>query len=149
MAILLEELQRLLSEASVDNEKYKQILKAAEELEEEKKADRSGAPKSKNELVVTIKGSGEDMVAHVWQISAESDAGLLMDKINKAATSNNLAAKRAKSRVENFDDVAGIKRKFLKEENVALKTKTDWVRVIQIPEGLKFGGFDGKPEDIN
>jgi hypothetical protein len=153
MSILIEELADLLFEAQVRPEDYNAILDLAKQLEDEKKAEREAnkAPKSKNQLISVIKLSREtphedihddNVVSHVFQIPEEFDPNELIPSIVAAATEHNLACKRRKNLVTNFDDIPHIKRKFLKEKNILLKTKEDWARVIVLPEDIKFGGYE-------
>ena len=149
MSIAIDELMDLLFEAELDTEKREKVLKLAKELEEEKKAERieNKLPKPKHQLVTVLKIPHntpheaimeDNTVAHIFQIPEDSDPDELIPNILQAAAAHNEITKKKKNRVESFDDVTHIKRKFLKEKNIMLKTKVDWSRVIILPEKLDF-----------
>ena len=150
-----DELHQILSETEVEQETREKILAAAKQLEEEKKADRQSTPKTKKQWVVVVKSpNNEDIletisesVAHVFQVPEDSDPNELLESIRKAGVEQNLSTTRKKILLEDFDDVTNIKRKFLKEENVDLKSKDDWVRVIPLPFGFEFGGYENPKFD--
>lgn len=153
-----DELHQILSETEVEQETREKILAAAKQLEEEKKADRQSTPKIKKQWVVVVKYPNDDRmvsveeiiensVAHVFQVPDDSDPNELLENIRKAGVEQNLSATRKKILLEDFDDVTNIKRKFLKEENVDLKSKDDWVRVIPLPIGFEFGGYENPKFD--
>jgi len=154
MSIQIEELAHLLNEVKIEVNLYNQIIQNAEKLEEEKKQERelSKVNTSKNEFVVLVKTDKEltsdDIVAHVFSIPLDSDPNLLIGKITKAGTENNLASKRKNNLVTDFDDIPHIKRKFYKEEDINLKTKEDWCRVVVLPKNTKFGGFESKADNF-
>jgi hypothetical protein len=153
MSIAIDELMDLLFEAELDTDKRNKVLELAKELEEEKKAERAEnkLPKSKNQLVAVLKIpnaiaseaiSDDNSAAHVFQIPEDSDPDELIPNILEAAKEHNEVTKKKKNRVESFDDVTHIKRKFLKDRNIMLKTRGDWARVIILPEDLDFGGSE-------
>lgn len=141
MSIQIEELALLLNEAEIPADKYNKIIQSAEALEEEKKQERAlnKEKKGKNQFIVLVKTHKEitddDLVAHVFQIPQEDDPNDLLKKVVKAGTEQNLTSKRKNNLVKEFDDVVHIKRKFLKEQNIMLKTKEDWTRVVVLPQG--------------
>ena len=140
----IEELAGLMSQEGVDKDTYNKLLKAAEELENEKKADRQGnGPKARNQFLVVLKShldlKEEDIVSHVFTAPAENfDPCTLLDKVRTAAVEQNSNSRKKKSKVESFDEVTKIKRKYLKPENILLKTKEDWVRVIVLPKDVSY-----------
>lgn len=148
MSIKLDELTQLAHDQISDPKVREEFLKAAEALEKEKKNDRISSPKSKSDKqwVVVLKGPAQidvtDIVGHVFQLPEEEDAAALITKVGEAAVEHNLATKKRSNLVETFDDVVHIKPRALKNKNVALKSKMDWARVIQLPDGVKFGGFE-------
>ena len=151
-----DELHQILSETEVEQETREKILAAAKQLEEEKKAERQSTPKTKKQWVVVLKTPLQpdepnvdlnESVAHVFQVPEDSDPNELLESIRKAGVEQNLSATRKKILLEDFDDVTNIKRKFLKEENVDLKSKDDWVRVIPLPFGFEFGGYENPKFD--
>lgn len=149
MSIKLEELQMLLDDVDLEPNIRRNILKSAEQLEEEKKQEReeNKVPKPKNQFVVVVKTSvaieDGDIVAHVFQTPEDADPDNLLSTLVSATTDHNLAQKRKKNVIEDFDDVGKIKRKFLKDKGIHVKTKDDWTRVIVLPEGFRLG----KPEE--
>lgn len=152
-----DELHQILSETEVEQETREKILRAAKQLEEEKKADKVTTPRAKKQWVVVLKTPQiqsdqlqvdiNESVAHVFQIPEDADPNEMLENIKKAGIEQNLTVARKKVLIEDFDDVTNIKRKFLKEENVDLKSKDDWVRVIPLPAGFEFGGYESPKFD--
>ena len=153
MAIQLDELADLLFEAELETEQRNKVIQLVKELEEEKKAERAEnkLPKAKNQLVAVLKIShmtpheaiqSDNMVTHIFQIPEDADPNELIPNLVQCAADHNEVTKKRKNRVECFDDVTHIKRKFLKEKNIMLKTKTDWARVIVLPEDIQIGGYE-------
>lgn len=153
MAIQLDELADLLFEAELETEQRNKVIQLVKELEEEKKAERAEnkLPKAKNQLVAVLKIShmtpheaiqSDNMATHIFQIPEDADPNELIPNLVQCAADHNEVTKKRKNRVECFDDVTHIKRKFLKEKNIMLKTKTDWARVIVLPEDIQIGGYE-------
>jgi len=153
MAIQLDELADLLFEAELETEQRNKVIQLVKELEEEKKAERAEnkQPKAKHQLVAILKIphmtpheaiQSDNMVTHIFQIPEDADPNELIPNLVQCAADHNEVTKKRKNRVESFDDVTHIKRKFLKEKNIMLKTKTDWARVIVLPEDLQIGGYE-------
>jgi hypothetical protein len=153
MAIQIDELADLLFEAELETEQRNKIIQLVKELEAEKKAEReeNKLPKAKHQLVAVLKIPHmtpheaiqiENMVTHIFQIPEDADPNELIPNLVQCAADHNEVTKKRKNRVESFDDVTHIKRKFLKEKNIMLKTKTDWARVIVLPEDLQIGGYE-------
>lgn len=142
--IAIDELQSVLGQVEIAPELRAEIIQKAEEIEQDKKSSRGTKTKqkSKNSWVVVLKSPGQidpNTVAHIFQMDCEDDLGTVVTKVKDAGVNQNINAKRKKSKVESFDDVIHIKRRWLKEKGVALKSKEDWVRIVQLPEDFKFG----------
>lgn len=150
--ITLDELAQCLNQVETDKDTYNKVIKAAEELEQNKKAEKTATKteKSKKQLVVVLKSPepvNPDTVAHIFELGGEEDAGTIITKVKTAAVEHNLAQKRKKNIVTEFDDLVHIKRKFAKDAGYMLKSKTDWIRTIVLDEKVQFGGFEKTNKD--
>lgn len=138
--IEIDELQNILIQAGVDQKTRSVIVKEAQELISEKQQDAADnkEPKAKNQYVVVVKTdadlTGKTIVSTIIQIPESDDPNKVIDKIKDAAREQNRSAKRKKSFVANFTDgLRYIKRKYLKNQGVHLKSK-DWVQTIVLTD---------------
>ena len=132
----IEELQEILVQSGVDLVLRSKIIKEAEELEAEKKADRGSdsTPKSKNKFVIVVRGDDnlakELQSGWVVSVAENDDVSTLVERFGKAARAQNDAQKRRKRFIQNWDEFfQSLKRKFSKAENFQPKTK-EIVQVI-------------------
>jgi len=130
MAINIDELNDLLTQAGIELEKRKLVLKEAEELEQEKKDEKAAnkGPKATKEFVVIIRGEPElkDKIQQAWivQRKAEADNSCLVNEIKEVAREFNVGQKRQKRVVNAFRDVFRyVKRSFWKPKDIMVKTK--------------------------
>jgi 2-iminoacetate synthase ThiH len=140
--INIEELQAILIEAGLDSKTRSTVLKTAEELVQEKKAEKEETklPKQKKQFVVVVKTTadlkGHEIVSSVFQMSESEDANTLVERLQKAAKIQSSTAKRKKFILDKFSDIIlHLKPKLAKTEGVQIKTK-DWVHTIVLDSKL-------------
>jgi hypothetical protein len=138
MSIKLDELQELLVQASIPNDKIKIVLQDAKDLEEKKKEEREAnkAPKSKNEFVIVVRGDEQlkAALAQGWVMSVKTgdDVSTLPERFVKAAREHNSNVKKGKGTLLNWGDFfQRLKRVYSKMESFQIKTKEP-VRVVVI-----------------
>lgn len=138
MKLSLEEIQRVISSKIKDAEIEKAILQDLQKIVEEKQEEKESVktPKAKNEYAVVVldeKGDLKDKLstAYVIQYKSGDDVALSLSKITKAAKEQNSKMKKfIKNPLESMVDVfSNLKRKYLKPENVLIKTQEP-VRIL-------------------
>lgn len=136
---VIESLKRI---AKLDPKVLIAIETDLEAKEAEAKSEKAAIdPKAKNQFVIVLldpterltpeffKASGIDgFTGFVTQIPESEDAGTVLDRLHKASYSFNQSKKRGPN-VINLGEIGKVKRKFLKNESVNLKTKEP-VRVL-------------------
>lgn len=138
MSLKLEEIESALLTVELDAKKRAEILKAAEEIENEKKEDRAANPKTKSKykLTVLVRGDKElaEKVQQAWVVKTleEQDDNTLIERIGRATGIHNANQKRKKNFIETFADFFEFcKRSVTKQEEVAVQTVTKTpVRVV-------------------
>jgi hypothetical protein len=109
------------------------LEKVAQEEQAQKDAEK--LPTQKNEygvILFDVDGviSGKDFSAVVYQIPQGDDHGLVLGKISESIREQMAAAKRKKFTIDTLGAaIQSLKRKFIKDKNVNLKTKNP-VRVL-------------------
>jgi uncharacterized protein len=138
MALTLEEIQESLTQTGLALDVRSKVVKALEEAEAAKKADRGSdsTPKSKNKFVIVVRGDNnlakELQSGWVVSVAENDDVSTLVERFGKAARAQNDAQKRKKRFIQNWDEFfQSLKRKFSKAENFQPKTKQP-VQVIVI-----------------
>ena len=140
MSVKVDELEFLLNQLDVANEVKSKILDEVKALEEEKKSEReAGKSKAKNEFVVFVRGDEElqKVLQQAWivQVPESSDNASLITRMQEAAGEHNASSKRKKSYITEWADFfEAVKRKFTKERNFHVKTKTP-AQVIVLTKG--------------
>lgn len=139
MALKLEELNEVLTEAGLDLPTRQKALAVARKHEEEKKEDReaSSEPKSKNKFVVVMRKDSEQ--AWVLQMKEDADENTLIKQMTEASRDSNRNQKRKKRFVNTWRDMfLYLKRAYSKQYGFQPKTK-EACRVILLPaEDIKF-----------
>jgi len=117
-----------------------QILVAAETqleaLEAEKKDEKEAAPKQKNQThLVLLDPEGKlkdlgDFVGFSVQIPIDANPNMTLGRIHAAAYAQNAAPGKKKWNVKDLSEVGAIKRKYLKDQNVAVKSGKQPVQVL-------------------
>lgn len=128
MALKIEDIEDVLRKQKLDVGVIKKVVTELEEVEEEKKADRGGQPKVKNEFVIVVKGdealNGKVLTGWVVQIPQGDDPSKVLSKLKNAAVATVAAQKRKKRQINTVGEAMQYaKRKFTKEQNVNVKTK--------------------------
>jgi len=126
-----DELQEVLNQAGVKDPSIRTaILKAAKELETEKKNDKeeSNEPKAKSEFVIFVRGDAAVKAAvqagWVAQVKQGEDIANLTQKMKQAVKEHNAAQKRKKRFITTWSEMFQyIKRPFSKANGFQPKTK--------------------------
>jgi hypothetical protein len=135
--IAFEDIAFALQQAKIEPEKQKLILGHLKQVvaEEQANKEENKLPKQKNEFGVILydaenKLAGLEFTAAVYAIPQNDDHGLVLSKISTAAREQVAATKRKKFPIDTIGcAVQNLKRKFIKDKNVNLKTKNP-VRVL-------------------
>ena len=141
--LTIEEVITALQKTNVEKEKQQNIVNYLNKVVEQERIEKqeNAQPKSKNEFGVIIysndgKLDGLELTASVYTIKEGEDHGLVLGKISQAAKEQTAAAKRKRFNIESIGAACqNLKRKFLKDKNVNIKTKNP-VRVIISNNGL-------------
>ena len=144
MAIQIDELANLLSQEGVDKDTYNKLIKAAEELENEKKEEReeNKTAKSKYKYTICVRGGSQlkEVLSQGWIVKTplDQDDNSLEERFGLAIGKHNAACKRKKTFIETFADFFEFcKRKFTKEYDVSVQIVTkEPVRVLVIENEL-------------
>jgi hypothetical protein len=127
--ISIEEVEAKLLENKIDATKVAEIIKQLEEVVEELKADKDTTPKPKWEYVIVLNDkegflTGKEIAGWVVQQEQDSDAGLIIPKLQEAAKASNEAAKRKKNYITDLISLfESLKTKWTKEKKLKIKTK--------------------------
>jgi flagellin-specific chaperone FliS len=137
--VALEEVESVLLQHKVEDASaiINDLQKIIEELKADREAEKEDKPKWEFVVIINdasgeLKAQKKDEVltAYVVQQEDGEDAATILSKLKDAATAQNEAAKRKKSRLNNLRDIFdGLKSKFLKEKKVKIKTKES-VRIL-------------------
>lgn len=135
--ISLEDLAEALSVAKVEPAKQTLVLNHLQEVINELAAEKAAtsAPKQKNEFGVILYSeddslNGKEFTASVYSIPQGSDHNQVLYKISSAARESNEAAKKKTHLIETIGQAfQSLKRKWIKDKNVMLKSKIP-VRVL-------------------
>lgn len=115
------------------------LVRAETELEAlvaEQKDNAEAAPKVKNQMNVLLLDPENKLAdlgafrAIVTSIPVLDDVGLTLGRIHAAAYAQNAAPSKKKWNVKDLSEVGAIKRRYLKEQNVAVKSGKQPVQVI-------------------
>jgi hypothetical protein len=137
MNVSIEEVEAKMLELKVDPVKVQQVVaeleKVVEEIAEERKA--TSGPKTKWEFVIVLNDkegllTGKEIAGWVVQQPTDSDANLILSKLNDAAKAQNEVTKKKANIISDLVSLfEHLKPKFTKEKNVRVKTK-ELTRVI-------------------
>lgn len=132
--IKLEEIQEVLKQQKVAVDVIVKIIDKLREVEEDKKADKEVGPKAKNQLVSVIFDKDKvlkgDFTAAIFQIEEGAAPAAVIDRVKAAAQQYNASKKGRKSSVSSFAQALDMPRKFLKAEQVLVKTKQPILVVV-------------------
>lgn len=113
-----------------------------EQKEAEVKADKGSAPKAKTEhALIVIDHDGKlaglgDFVGFAVQVPEGTDLTTIPDRIVKATYAQNAGGKRKKWNIKTLGEIGDVKRKYLKEHQIAVKSGKQPVRVIVLPNDI-------------
>ena len=133
--ISIEEVEAVLHERKLDKSLVNDVIRQLNEVVEEEKAAKVSDPKQKNEYLIILHDpnneiAGKEFSGWVVQNKSGDDQGLVLSHVRSASVDNNEAQKRKKRPITNFIEAfSSIKRKFLKDRNILIKTKNA-VRVL-------------------
>jgi hypothetical protein len=127
--ISLDEVAAALQKKQVDAQVAKSVIDELTEIIKEEQESRSSTPKRKNEFLFVLNDpndeyKGKDLTGWVVTIKEGGDASTVLSKIKDAAIDSNEAKKRKRGIITNMVEAfRGVKTKFLKQRDVAIKTK--------------------------
>lgn len=135
--LAIEDVMGALQEAKIPKEQQGAVLNYLQQVAQEEQAQKeeNKLPKQKNEFGVILFDAdgvvaGKEFTAAVYQIPQGDDHNLVLGKISQAAREQVAAAKRKKYPINTIGEaIQNVKRKFIKDLNVNLKTKNP-VRVL-------------------
>ena len=135
--ISLDDVSEAIKKAGVAAEQAKLVFQHLSKVVEEEKAlkESTSGPKLKNEFGVVIYDndgslSGKELVASIYTIPEGNNHAEVLYKISEAAKTQNESVRKKKLVVTTIGEAFEfLKRKFIKEKQVNLKTKSP-VRVI-------------------
>lgn len=135
--LAIEDVMQALQEAKVPKEQQGIVLNHLQQVAQEEalQKEENKLPKQKNEFGVILFDAeglvaGKEFTAAVYQIPQGDDHNLVLGKISQAAREQVASAKRKKYPIDTMGEaVQNVKRKFTKDKNVNLKTKSP-VRVL-------------------
>ena len=137
MKITIEDVEAVLLEQKVDRKAINETIIKLQEIAEENKSESDPKTKTKNQFVVVVsdpdnKLQGESLPTWIVQIKADDDHSTVLDRVRSAACEYNANSKKGrKNPLKTFGEVfQNIKRSFLKEKNVAVKTKEPVIVLI-------------------
>ncbi len=128
--VSLEVLRDVLTEEGVETTKQQKILDHLQEILDEEKKDKESekVPKSKNEFGVVLFVSdlvSKEYTACIYQVKEGYDKSTVLKNISDAAKNQNDAAKKKKNIITTMGEAFQyLKRKWVKEQGISLKTKT-------------------------
>lgn len=133
----LETVSFILNKVDLPSEKkseiYEELNRAIEEDQLEKAVKK---PRTKKEFLAVIRDHTggklclDDFSVSLFQIERDSDPEKALESIRKAAVENNINAKKARNKVNNFNEIVShLKTKWLKPFNVGKPSK-EWLRVV-------------------
>ncbi len=135
--IAIEDVQAALEETKVEPETQEKVLEQLKKVIEEEKEHRAhnkGA-KTKTEFGVILYDAngelkGKEFTASIYSVKEGFDHGTVLTKISEASRAQNEAKSKAKRKskgktaIETIGEAfSALKRKFIKEKEVNLKTK--------------------------
>ena len=141
MKLSIEEIEGVLLEKKLEPKIVQDIVKTLHAVVEENKhlnaIDPDKAPKGKNQFLIVVsdpegklQNSGVDLVGYVAQMKKDDDASTLLHRISEAAREFNESKKGQKNPITTLcEGIAFLKRKFLKAQDVLIKTQEP-VRII-------------------
>ncbi len=126
--IPIEELEQILQETLNDAPKVAEILKKIEVVAEELKAEKAETklPKSKFQysIIAFNVPEGVELTGLVVKLGENEDVNTILGKISNAARNQNESKKKKKNLITTIGEAAqGVKRKWLKAENINILTK--------------------------
>lgn len=133
---VIESLKRVVP--NIDPKTLVAIENDLEAKEQEVAAERAASPKTKKQTVVVLldpenRLNGDaNFRAISTQISQEDDPNTVPERIYKAAYAQNAGGKRKRWNIRDLGEIGTIKRKWLKENNVAIKSGKEPVQVVVV-----------------
>lgn len=137
MKLALEDIQQALKAVQVEPEQQIKVLNYLQEVikEHEEHKQDNAAPKAKNEFGVVLYDTnnelnGKEFTASIYTILQGDNHNTVLNRISSAVREQNEAAKRKRNVINSIGTAFQfLKRRFIKEQNVNIKTKVP-VRVI-------------------
>ena len=136
MKLEILEIEQILHQSLNDAPKVQEIIKKLQVVAEELKAEKAETkvPKAKNQFVIVCFSPANES-GLILQISEGEDTGTVLTKLSNAARSYNQSKRGTKNPITNIANAASLKRKWLKEQNISVKTKIP-VRILNSDNSL-------------
>lgn len=133
----ISDIQEALKTAKIEPEKQKDVLDYLQDVIKEQEADKAhnALPKQKNEFGVILYDAdnqlvGKEFTASVFSVKQGDDFGTILTRISDAAKIQNESAKKKNNLIQTIGSACqNLKRKFIKEKGINIKTKEP-VRVL-------------------
>lgn len=137
MKFTIEEIQEILVSHKLENEKVNKISHALAEMAKHKKedAEEDKVPKERTEFTVVVVDEAnalpDGLTGFVVSHKSDVDPASVVSRLSDAAKAHNLVGRGRKNPLKSMIEVFGhVKRKFVKEKNIQIKTKT-LVRIVK------------------
>lgn len=133
---VIESIKRLVP--TIDGPTLTAIETDLENKQAEIAADKDTTPKAKTEhALIVIDQDGKlaglgDFVGFAVQVPEGTDLASIPDRIAKATYAQNAGGKRKKWNIKTFGEIGDVKRKYLKEHQIAIKSGKQLVRVLVV-----------------
>ena len=137
MKFTIEEIQEILVGRKLEMEKVNQISRDLAEMAKQKKeeAEEEKVPKERTEYTVVVLDEAnvlpDGLTGFVVSHKADVDPATVVSRLCDAAKAHNLVGRGRKTPLQSMVEVfSHVKRKFVKEKNIQIKTKT-LVRLVK------------------
>lgn len=137
MKLELDIIKIALQESKIEETKQTKVLEFLQDLikKEEDHKDSNSVPKSKNEFGVILYDAndelkGKEFTASIYSLKQGDDHGTVLNRISEASKEQNEKSKKKKNLITSIGEACEfLKRSFIKQKNINLKTKQT-VRVL-------------------
>lgn len=134
---VIESIKRLVP--TIDGPTLTAIETDLEAKQAELAADKDPTPKAKTEhALVIIDPEGKladlgDFVGFAAQVPEGTDLSSIPTRIAKASYAQNAGGKRKRWNIQSYGEIGDLKPKYLREQDVKIKTGKQPVRVLIVP----------------
>lgn len=136
MKLSLEDIQSALNKVDVEQEKKIKVLQELQQIIEENKNNAAPVNKTKNEFGVVIFDKNHELdnkefTACVYQIKEGDKHDNVLHRLSDASREQNEFSKKKNNLIKTMGEAFGyLKRKFVKDRGILIKTKIPIVVLI-------------------